>query len=196
MTAKDKVATATNRVATNSVSTEQAGAVVKSTPKVADLPLLDAEGLYRIPLRFYFVLILLLRPYLCWIVTLTLPTQQRDILRWIYPDSADFIQACVLSLPILMVVAALTQRVPYDRKLRRGRAKRFWFACWRQTRWLLLLVAVIDLYWTLGHLPDYVALYAPWLLIAPVALGLSIWWLWRDPVLPKVFAEWPADKEL
>jgi hypothetical protein len=165
-----------------------------TTRSVVEFPLLDADGLYRIPNRLYLLLLLLLRPYLCWVLTLTLPAEQRQLLSLVYPHSSDFIRACLISLPVLLVVAALTQRVPFDAKLRRGRAKKFWFACWRQSRWLLLLVASVDLYWTVQHLPPYVTVHAPWLLLAPLALIPALWWLWRNPLLKHIFAEWPDDK--
>ena len=85
----------------------------------ADLPLLDEHGLHRVPLRLYLLLLVLLRPYLCWVVTLTLPAEQRSMLSYIYPHSSDFIRACLISLPVLLVLAALTQRVPFDAKQKR-----------------------------------------------------------------------------
>ncbi len=165
-----------------------------TTRPIAELPLLDADGLYRIPTRFYLLLLLLLRPFLCWVLTLTLPTEQRQLLSLIYPHSSDFIRACLISLPVLLVLAALTQRVPFDAKQRRGRAKAFWFGIWRHSRFLLLLVCSLDLYWTVQHLPSYVTVQAPWLLLAPVLLLLALCWLWRNRLLPLIFAEWPADK--
>jgi len=161
---------------------------------VVELPLLDPDGLYRIPNRFYLLLLLLLRPYLCWLLTLTFPAEQRQMLSLIYPHSSDFIRACLLSLPVVLVLAALTQRVPFDAKQRRGRAKKFWFGIWRRSRWLLFTVCSLDLYWTVQHLPPYVTVQAPWLLLAPVLLLLALWWLWRNALLPHIFAEWPADK--
>ena len=47
-------------------------------------PVLDDYGLHKVPLRFYALLILLLRPYICWVMVLTLPQTQRDMLRWFY----------------------------------------------------------------------------------------------------------------
>lgn len=159
-----------------------------------ELPLLDEDGLHRVPMRLYLLLLVLLRPYLCWIVTLTLPAEQRSMLSYIYPHSSDFVRACLIAIPVLLILVALTQRVPYDKKLKRGRAKRFWFAIWRHSRFALLLVIAVDLYWTVSHLPSYVSVNAPWLLLAPLALVLGLGWLLRSQRLPLVFAEWPEDK--
>jgi hypothetical protein len=52
-------------------------------------------------------------------------------------------------------------------------------------------VIVVDLYWTLTHLPDYVAVQAPALLLAPIALALALVFMLRSRQLPLVFAEWP-----
>lgn len=164
--------------------------------KYRDIPLLDQDGLHRLPLRFYAVLLLLLRPYLCWLVTLVMPEPERKaVLSFFYPLPDDFIRATLIALPVLLILAATTQRVPYDKKLRRGRAKKFWFGLWRQGRWLLLGVAAVDLYWTITHLPAFVALNAPGLLLIVVALVLTIGYLLRSKKLPLVFSEWPEDKQ-
>jgi hypothetical protein len=155
------------------------------------LPLVDDDGLHRIPLRFYAVLLLLLRPYLAWLITLTLPATQRDMLRWVYPVPDDFIRACLIAMPALWLLVVQSQRVLVQPKLRRGRPATFWAWHWRQARWLLTGVIVVDLYWTLTHLPDYVAVQAPALLLAPIALALALVFMLRSRQLPLVFAEWP-----
>lgn len=160
---------------------------------MVELPRLDHDGLYRVPSRLYWLLVLLLRPYLCWIVTLAMPTDQRQLLAWFYPVPADFIRALLIALPAVLLLAVLTQRVPYDAKKRRGRARRFWFFCWRHSRLLLILNVVVDLYWTVQHLPNYVSVRAPWLLIAPIALVLGLFYLLKSRQLPLVFNEWPDD---
>jgi hypothetical protein len=159
-----------------------------------DLPRLDQDGLYRVPSRLYWLFLLLLRPYLCWIITLAMPADQRQVLAWFYPVSADFLRALLIAAPAVLLLAVLTQRVPYDPKLRRGRAWRFWFFCWRQSRWLLILNVVFDLYWTLQHLPSFVSVKAPWLLIAPIALVMALIYLLKSSQLPLVFNEWPEQK--
>ncbi len=161
-----------------------------------DIPLLDQDGLHRVPLRFYAVLLLLLRPYLCWLVTLVMPEAERKaVLSFFYPLADDFVRAVLIAIPAILVLAAVSQRVPYDKKQRRGRAKKFWFALWRYGRWLLLAVASIDLYWTISHLPPYVALNAPGLLLIVAALGLSLLYLLRSKQLRLIFSEWPEDKK-
>jgi hypothetical protein len=161
-----------------------------------DIPLLDQDGLHRVPLRFYAVLLLLLRPYLCWIVTLVMPEAERKaVLSFFYPLADDFIRAVLIAIPALLVLAAVSQRVPYDKKQRRGRAKRFWFALWRCSRWLLLAVAAADLYWTISHLPPYVALHAPGLLLIVLLLALTLLYLLRSKQLRLNFSEWPEDKK-
>ncbi len=159
-----------------------------------ELPRLDQDGMYRVPSRLYWLLLLLLRPYLCWIVTLAMPSDQRQILAWFYPVTADFLRALLIAGPAVLMLAVLSQRVPYDPKLRRGRARRFWFFCWRQSRILLLLNVLVDLYWTVQHLPAYVSVRAPWLLIVPIALVFAAVYLLKSSQLPLVFHEWPEQK--
>lgn len=146
-------------------------------------PVLDDYGLHKIPLRFYALLILLLRPYICWVLVLTLPQAQRDMLRWFYPLQQDFIIACLLALPLLFVLAALSQRKP--------KGRRAWRHVWRFSRALLFAVASADLVLSIMQLPPQVMLDAPWRIITPVLLLLSLGWLWRSRTLPLIFAEWP-----
>ncbi len=146
-------------------------------------PVLDDYGLHKVPLRFYWLLLLLLRPYICWILVLTLPQAQRDMLRWFYPQQYDFIIACLVALPLLLLVAALSQRKP--------KGYRGWRHIWRFGRHILFVVALLDLGLSISHLPAQVMLDAPWRVITPVLLCVSVCWLWRSRTLRAVFAEWP-----
>lgn len=146
-------------------------------------PLLDKYGLTPIPQRFYWLLIVLLRPYLSWVLVLTLPPQQKDMLKLFYPQQQDFLLACLIALPVLLVVAALTQRSD-----KRSAA---WRPVWRLSQPLLLLCCSADLIYTLYDLPADVVLDAPWRLVSVVALGLSLFWLLSSKTLPMMFREWP-----
>ncbi|MDX1390914.1 MAG: DUF2919 family protein [Rheinheimera sp.] len=146
-------------------------------------PVLDDYGLHKVPLRFYLLLLLLLRPYICWILVLTLPQAQRDMLRWFYPLQHDFIIACVVAAPLLLLLAALSQRKP--------KGKALWWHVWRYGRALMLLVALTDLVLTLIQLPAQVMLDAPWRIISPLFLFIGCVWLLRSRTLKAVFAEWP-----
>ena len=146
-------------------------------------PVLDDYGLHKVPLRFYWLLVLLLRPYICWVMVLTLPQAQRDMLSWFYPKQHDFIVACLVAAPLLLLVAAQSQRKP------KGRAG--WRHVWRFGRSIMLLVALADLTLTVWHLPSQVMLDAPWRIISPLLLLLACIWLLRSRTLRAVFAEWP-----
>jgi len=144
---------------------------------------LDDHGLIQIPRRFYWLLLLLLRPYLCWIMVLTLPAQNKDMLRVFYPEQEDFLLSCLIALPLLFLFAALTQRKP--------KGSRHWRIIWKQGRVWLLLTAFIDLFLTMRALPEQVMLDAPWKVLTPIALLVAIIWLCKSQTLRKVFAEWP-----
>ena len=150
-------------------------------------PVLDDYGLHKVPLRFYWLLLLLLRPYICWIMILTLPQAQRDMLSWFYPQQSDFIIACLVALPLLLLVGAQSQRKP------KGYAP--WRHVWRRGRVLLFVVALADLLLSISHLPDQFMLDAPWRVITPVLLAVGLMWVWRSRTLTAVFAEWPETKD-
>lgn len=162
---------------------------------VKRLPLLDQDGLQQIPWRLKAIFLLLLRPYLVWVLTLTLPEAQRKaVMSFFYPLPDDFVRALLIALPLLLLLAALSQRVPADLKLKRGRHRQFWAAVWRRGRWLLPVMVAVDLYWTVTHLPAYVALHAPGLLVLVVLLALALAYLLASKTLPVVFQEWPEPK--
>jgi hypothetical protein len=146
-------------------------------------PVLDDYGLHKVPLRFYWLLLLLLRPYICWVLVLTLPQAQRSMLALIYPLQRDFVLACIVAAPLLLLLAALSQRKP---KGRQG-----WRHIWRFGRGIMLTVGVIDFGLTLSHLPAQVMLDAPWRIVAPLLLMIGCVWLLRSRTLKAVFAEWP-----
>lgn len=158
-----------------------------------ELPLLDLDGLYRVPNRFYLVLLLLLRPFVLWIVALLMPQQQVDVMGSLYPYREDFFRAIAVSWPALLVIAAITQRVPFDPKKSRGRAKTWWFGVWRHSRWLMSCVVLLDmanLYWFELH--DASIHLMPVCLL--ILLAWSLWWLWRNPIVGLMIQEWPHDK--
>jgi len=146
-------------------------------------PVLDDYGLHKVPLRFYWLLLLLLRPYICWVLVLTLPQAQRDMLALVYPRQADFVLACAVAAPLLLLIAALSQRKPKGQKR--------WRHVWQYGRSLLLVVALTDLFLTILHLPSQVMLDAPWRIITPLLLTVSVLWLISSRTLRAVFAEWP-----
>lgn len=148
-----------------------------------DWPMLDKYGLTPIPQRFYWLLLLLLRPYLSWVLVLTLPAQQKDLLKLFYPQQQDFVTACFIALPVLLIVAALSQR---SDKRSAG-----WRRVWRFSLPILLICCSADLLYTLADLPADVILDAPWRLSSVVALGIAAFWLLRSKTLRVIFREWP-----
>lgn len=147
-------------------------------------PILDDHGLHKVPMRLYWLLLLLLRPFISWVLVLTLPKEQRDLLAYVYPLQQDFIIACIVASPLLLLVAAISQRKP--------KGQQVWFNVWRHSRIILLLVALTDLVLTLSHLPNQVMLDAPWRIMAPMAIFIGILWLLSSRTLGLVFAEWPV----
>lgn len=155
--------------------------------KVPLWPVLDDYGLQKIPLRFYALLLLLLRPYICWVLTLTLPQEHRSMLAFIYPLQSDFILACLVASPVLLLVAAQSQRKP------KGFAG--WRHVWRYGRFIMLVVAIADFAFTLSHLPSQFMLDTPWRVVSPLLLLVGAIWLVYSQTLKMVFSEWPLPPE-
>ncbi|WP_372628084.1 DUF2919 family protein [Arsukibacterium sp.] len=146
-------------------------------------PLLDNNGLLQIPMRFYGLLLLLLRPYLCWVTELSMMRSEHSLLSQFYPRQHDFLVACLIALPLLLLVAALSQR--------RVKGHRFWYYLWRPGLWLLWLVTLADFAHSISALDANVILDAPWRLIAPCLLLVAMLWLACSKTLPMIFKEWP-----
>ncbi|MFC4654806.1 MULTISPECIES: DUF2919 family protein [Rheinheimera] len=144
---------------------------------------LDDHGLVRIPWMFYALLLVLLRPYLLWVVVLTMREGGDSMLKMIYPHSEDFMLACLIALPALVLTLVLSQRK--DKGWRRC------FVLWRHCRWPLIATALLDLGHSLTHLPAFVTVTAPWLLLAPITLAIGALWLVRSYRLKLVLSEWP-----
>lgn len=149
-------------------------------------PLLDKHGLVRIPLRFYAVLLLLMRPFIVWIIVLTMPEGGDRFLASIYPKANDFATACFIACPLLLVVMALSQR--------KEKSHKAWFKIWQYGRWIMLLVACVDLVHTVSHWPNYMILKSPQMLAVPLFLLSSIMWLYSSEQLKLMSKEWPESK--
>jgi hypothetical protein len=146
-------------------------------------PLLDSHGLLQIPIRFYALLLLLLRPYLSWVAELSMMRSEHSLLGQFYPRQHDFLVACLVALPLLLLVAALSQRRP--------KGHRFWYYLWRPGLWLLWLVTLADFTHSIIALDADVILDAPWRLMAPLLLLVAMLWLACSKTLPLIFKEWP-----
>ncbi|MAA96434.1 MAG: hypothetical protein CML21_18245 [Rheinheimera sp.] len=146
-------------------------------------PLLDNNGLLQIPMRFYGLLLLLLRPYICWVAELSMMRSEHSLLGQFYPRQHDFLVACLIALPLMILLAALSQRKP--------KGRRFWYYLWRPGLWLLWLVTLADFAHSVSGLDADVILDAPWRLIAPSLLVVAMLWLACSKPLPLIFQEWP-----
>lgn len=144
---------------------------------------LDDYGLVRIPWLFYLVLLVTLRPFLVWVVVLTMQEGADTLMRSIYPKTQDFVVACLIAAPALLLAIALSRRTE--------KGWRAWFVIWRYARWPLLLVVCVDFTHSLWKLPSFVMVNAPWLLLAPSVLLIGALWLLKSQTMRQVFSEWP-----
>src|SRR6218665_1747549 len=119
----------------------------------------DDYGLVPVPRSFYFLLLFLFRAYLLWLVVLTMSEGGDRLMRVIYPNSQDFIIACVIASPMLLMLLVLSQR--------KVKSWSGWFWLWRHCKWPLVLLTAADLAHSVSHLPAFVTVTAPGLLLAP-----------------------------
>jgi hypothetical protein len=69
-----------------------------------------------------------------------------------------------------------------------------WFKIWQQSRWIMLIVACVDLVHTVSNWPGYMIVKSPELLAVPLFLLSSILWLYSSDQVKLISKEWPESK--
>ncbi|MBY6063292.1 DUF2919 family protein [Pseudidiomarina sediminum] len=70
---------------------------------------LTAEGVVRTPLALFFILLLFLRGYAAWVISLTFVEDRSRMLQFFYANTEQFVLALAVGAPALLVLVMLTQ---------------------------------------------------------------------------------------
>lgn len=96
----------------------------------------DKYNCLKLSKLFYFTLVVILRGYLVWLMSVTNMSDRVGVLQWVYPQVELFYLSLIsggLGVFLLLVFS-----------LRRPEAKAWVKACWRHSRKLLVLALLLD----------------------------------------------------
>jgi hypothetical protein len=145
----------------------------------------DKHHYLKAPVGFYFLLLVLLRPYIIWIMSVANRANGTVLIEFMYPNKDDFIIGLTTGVGALVVGLFFS--------LRRDKAYDWLPRFWRLSQWLLLVSVVADmllLFWVIknshyGFKPQHAGVF-----LALLACG---GYLFRSTRLRDFFADWPED---
>jgi predicted ferric reductase len=143
----------------------------------------DKNGLYRAPVGFILVLVLLLRPYILWLLTVATRREDLNFIAIFYPLKQQFFVA--LSIAVISLVISLCYI------LRRPNASQWPKYIWRYARWLLLINVMLDLAWSVIQIQNQYFSFSTGLATQLMLLCWAALYLIKSRYLSVYFAEWP-----
>lgn len=143
----------------------------------------DQQGYLKPPLGFYLLIILLLRPYIIWLLTIIDPSDDLGLITYVYPEKQHFLLGLLVGAGALMVLILLS--------LRRKTASIYAVKLWFKGQWWLWYSVLGDLLITLWLVKSTKFAFEP--IYAGVLLGLffTIWYLLKSRYIQDLFADWP-----
>ncbi|WP_199608898.1 DUF2919 domain-containing protein [Flocculibacter collagenilyticus] len=145
----------------------------------------DSQGALKVPVGVYLLLILLLRAYVVWLVSLTQFNTQQKVIDWVYPNQESFFLSLISGFFALIVFVVMV--------LRRKSSPAFLGAIWRRGKVLLITSLTLDLV-VLG--------YKAWQSNLSYQIDIAIFlvanlWCWlyllRSRQVRDSFKDWPQD---
>lgn len=125
---------------------------------------LDGDGKPSVPLGLLLILLILLRGYAAWIVSMTFADDRSKLLGFFYTNVEQFALALLVGLPAILVLVLTF--------LLRPGCSELVLACWRKMGWLLWLAWLAD-----GVLLASLVV-ANWPTFSPIKAGLIMLWCW------------------
>jgi hypothetical protein len=145
----------------------------------------DKHHYLKAPIGFYFLLLMLLRPYIIWVVSVANRSDATVLIQSLYPDKNDFFVGLISGIGALIVTVCFSQR----------RDKTFnWLpSFWQYSKpllWLSLLVDLLLTMWVIKH-----SHYSFKIQYAAIFCGLffSALYLFKSTRLTDFFANWPQE---
>lgn len=143
----------------------------------------DKYGVYRTPLGFNLALLVLLRPFLVWLMSALTWRPDLDIMSVFFPSKSNFLVA------IGIAAIALLPAVVFS--MRRPASSQKWGRIWRHMRWPMLLAAVLDFGWLVMQAASNHYQFSFYLAGQIVLVSWVILYLINSRYLTCFFGDWP-----
>lgn len=149
----------------------------------------DKYGVYRTPLAFNLVLIVLLRPILIWVFSALTRRPELNLMSLFFDSKFHFFVATGIACITLIPTAVYSMRRPSSSpKLA---------AVWRHMRWPLILTAMLDLGWLGYQAAQSHYSFSPYVAVQIVLVAWVLLYLVKSRYLSCFFGDWPypVDKQ-
>ncbi|MCF2860353.1 DUF2919 domain-containing protein [Pseudoalteromonas sp. SMS1] len=143
----------------------------------------DKYGVYRTPLGFNLTLIVLLRPFLIWLMSALTWRPDLDIMSLFFPVKHHFFIAIGIATIALLPALVFSMRRPTS-------AVR-WGTIWVYMRWPLVICAMLDLGWLLMQAANSHYQFSFYLASQIVLVSWVILYLINSRYLTCFFSDWP-----
>ncbi|MBQ4814387.1 hypothetical protein A7985_24500 [Pseudoalteromonas luteoviolacea] len=143
----------------------------------------DKYGVYRTPIGFNLTLIVLLRPFLIWLMSALTWRPDLDIMSLFFPSKSNFFVA--IGIAAIALIPALVF------SMRRPSSAARWGELWGYMRWPLLIAAFLDLGWLLMQAANGHYQFSFYLASQIVLVSWVILYLINSRYLTCFFSDWP-----
>jgi len=147
----------------------------------------DKHGYLKPPIGFYLLLLLLLRAYIIWIVSLANRNDATVLIKAMYPDKMNFFIGLGVGIASVLVLAIFSQRrekfAPWLPKL------------WCHGKWLLWLSWLADTVVTLWFVKANHFKFVPEQAAVLLGLFFAALYLFNSSRLDDFFKDWPQEND-
>ena len=145
----------------------------------------DKHGYLKPPVGLNLLLLLLMRAYVVWVLSVANRADGTALIASLYPNKYDFFIGLGVGLGALVVMVLLS--------LRRERAPRFAAKIWTKGKWFLWGSWCLDVLLTCYVIKQHKFAFEPQMALVMVALFFAGWYLYKSERLTDVFNNWPSD---
>ncbi|KZN29880.1 DUF2919 domain-containing protein [Pseudoalteromonas luteoviolacea] len=143
----------------------------------------DKYGVYKTPLGFNLTLIVLLRPFLIWLMSALTWRPDLDIMSLFFPSKDNFFIAIGIGSIALLPALVFSMRRPTSTPR--------WGDIWGYMRWPLLIAALLDLAWLLMQAANGHYQFSFYLASQIVLVSWVLLYLINSRYLTCFFSDWP-----
>ncbi|MFT5162881.1 MAG: hypothetical protein ACI9FJ_001461 [Alteromonadaceae bacterium] len=145
----------------------------------------DQHGYLKAPKGFYIVLLVLLRPYIVWVLSVANRKEPTALIEFLYPLKTDFFMGLATGAGALLVFAFSS--------LRRKEAYGWIPPCWKLSRWLLWVTLLADVVLTLIVVKNAHFYFQYQHAAVFLSLFFSGLYLFKSHRLQDFLQDWPVD---